>query len=313
MKIGILGTGFGSYHAATYSILAGSDSVRIYGRDEEKLKEIKQDLQIDITNNMEEILTDNEIGLIDICLPSSLHKEFAIKAIQNGKHVFCETPVALTLEDALTIQKTAREYNKKVFVNLFIRHEGPYVYLFDIMKANTLGKLKALHIRRKTPHLWGDLGLNNIITNFMLHEFDFVTWLLGKPDNITASGVEGKAGESHVITLLNYKEVIVEVHASSMMPDYHPFTVGYEAIFENGTIEYIENGYIDREEKSLILYTNEKQERVELPESNCYEAAMKHVLECCQSDVEPRLSIDEAIVSLEIALSVKELLQKDKS
>ncbi|MDF2803273.1 MAG: gfo/Idh/MocA family oxidoreductase [Anaerocolumna sp.] len=308
MKIGILGTGFGAFHAKIYNKLLGADSLMIYGRDEEKLKEIKHGINVNITNNYQDILTNNDIDLIDICLPSSLHREYAIEAMRNGKNVFCETPVALTLEDALAIHQAAKDYNKKVFVNLFIRHEWTYEYLYDLMKGNTLGKLKALHIRRKTPHLWGDLDLSNITTNLMIHEFDFVAWMLGRPNSITASGVAGKEGESHVITLLNYDDTIVEVHASSMMPDHHPFTVGYEAVFENGTLEYVENGYTDREEKSLILFTNQKQEVVEVPDCNCYEEAMKHVLECHQKNISTRLSIDDAVISLEIALKVKEML-----
>lgn len=308
MRVGILGSGFGSYHAAIYSKLLDSDSLIIFGRDEEKLKKLEQDLHVNVTANMQDIITSKELDLIDICLPSSLHREIAIEAMKNGKNVFCETPLALSLEDAIAIKQGAKDYGKRVFVDLFIRYELPYEYLYNVIKENTLGKLRALHIRRKTPHLWGDLGLSNITTNFMIHEFDFVTWLLGKPNKIAATGIEGKEGESHVITILNYNDTIVEVHASSMMPDYHPFTVAYEAIFENGTVEFVENGYADREEKSLVLYTGQEKKVIDLADRNCYEESIKHVLKCCQYNIPSRLSIDDAIMSLEIALKVKELL-----
>lgn len=308
MKIGILGTGFGAYHAEIYNKLPVAEVLRIFGRKEEKLKKIESDLQIKGINKLEDIITNPEIELIDICLPSSLHRESAISAMKSGKNVFIETPAALSLEDAIAIQKAAREYDKKAFVNLFIRCEPPYEYLHNLIQDNTLGKLKALHIRRKTPHLWGDLGLNNITINLMTHEFDFVTWLLGSPNKVTASGVEGREGESHVIALLNYDDVIVEVQSSSMMPEYHPFTVAYEAMFENGTVEFIENGYADREEKSLIVYTNQGRQEVEPEVKNCYEEAIKHVIECCEKNIPTRLGIDDAVTSLEITLKVKEML-----
>ena len=311
MKIGILGTGFGAYHAEIYNKLPGAEVLGIFGRKEEKLKKIESDLKIKGTNNIQDIITNQEIELIDICLPSSLHREYAIAAMKSGKNVFIETPAALSLEDAIAIQKAAREYDKKAFVNLFIRCEPSYEYLHDLIQKNTLGKLKALHIRRKTPHLWEDLGLSNITINLMTHEFDFVTWLLGCPNKVTTSGVEGREGESHVIALLNYDDVIVEVQSSSMMPDHHPFTVAYEAMFENGTVEFIENGYADREEKSLIVYTNQERQEVELEVKNCYEEAIKHVLECCEKNIPTRLGIDEAVTSLEITLKVKEMLSSE--
>ncbi len=145
----------------------------------------------------------------------------------------------------------------------------------------------------------------------MTHEFDFVTWLLGCPNKVTTSGVEGREGESHVIALLNYDDVIVEVQSSSMMPDHHPFTVAYEAMFENGTVEFMENGYADREEKSLLVYTNQGRQEVEPEVKNCYEEAIKHVLECCEKNIPTRLGIDEAVTSLEITLKVKEMLSSE--
>jgi UDP-N-acetylglucosamine 3-dehydrogenase len=308
MNIGILGTGFGSYHATIYNKMSNVDSLTIFGRNEEKLKKLEKDLQLRITNNIEDIITNKDINLIDICLPSSLHREYAIEAMKNGKDVFCETPVALSLEDAIAIKQAADKYGKKAFVDMFIRFEQPYEYIYTVINENSLGKLKALHIRRKTPPLWGDLGLSRITTNLMIHELDFVTWLLGDPKKITALGVEGKAGESHVSSLLNYNDAIVEIQSSSMMPDYHPFSVAYEAIFENGTIEYTEDGYKDREEKSLKLFTNHDVKSIEIENRNCWEESINHVVECCEKNIPTRLSIDDAISSLKIALEIKDIL-----
>lgn len=95
-----------------------------------------------------------------------------------------------------------------------------------------------------------------------------------------------------------------------MMPNYHPFSVAYEAMFENGTIEFIENGYADREEKSLKLFTNIGEETLELVNKNCYEESIKHVVNCCEKNIPTRLSIDDAIASLKIALETKDLLLK---
>lgn len=308
MNIGILGTGFGAYHAKIYSKMTNVDSLTIFGRNEEKLREIEKDLNISITNNIENIITNKDIDLIDVCLPSSLHKEYAIEAMKNGKDVFCETPVALNLEDAIAIKKAADEYGKKAFVDMFIRFEAPYEYIYTVIKENSLGKLKALHIKRKTPHLWGDLGLSRITTNLMIHEFDFVTWLLGNPKKIKALGVESKPEESHVCSLLNYNDAVVEIQSSSMMPSHHPFSVAYEAIFENGTIEYMEDGYSDREEKSLKLFTNDSEKAIEIENRNCWEESFKHVAQCCEKNIPTRLSIDDAVASLKIALEIKDIL-----
>ncbi len=146
MKIGILGTGFGAYHAEIYNKLPGAEVLGIFGRKEEKLKKIESDLKIKGTNNIQDIITNQEIELIDICLPSSLHREYAVAAMKSGKNVFIETPAALSLEDAIAIQKAAREYDKKAFVNLFIRCEPSYEYLHDLIQKNTLGTSGERHL-----------------------------------------------------------------------------------------------------------------------------------------------------------------------
>lgn len=82
MNIGILGTGFGAYHASIYSKMNSVDSIKIWGRNKEKLQKLKEDLNIEITTDIDEIINDKNIDLVDICLPSSMHKGYASKS--NG-------------------------------------------------------------------------------------------------------------------------------------------------------------------------------------------------------------------------------------
>lgn len=308
MKIGILGTGFGAYHAKLYKDMPNVDSVIIYGRSKEKLTDIQNQISIQVTDDANDIISDKNIDLIDVCMPSSMHKEFVTATLKNGKNVFCETPVTLNMEDALTMKEAADKYEKKVFVDNFIKFEPAYRYLYEAVKNSTLGNLKTLHIKRKTPPLWGNLGLKKIVTNLMIHEFDFVTWLLDEPITIDAYGIEPKEGQAHVEAVLKYDNTIVNIQSSSMMPMSHPLTVGYEADFENGAIEFFENGYANRSESLLKSFTTRKEENIELENKNCYEEAFNHVLQCCEKDTASSLSLDQAIISLKTALKVKKLI-----
>lgn len=310
MKIGILGTGFGAYHASIYSKLANIDSVKIFGRNNDKLDKLKKDMGIEVTSNIYDILDDRDIDLIDVCLPSAYHREYVVQALKKGKNVFCETPVSLTIEDASAMLAAEKHYGNRVFVNQFIKMEHPYVYLYETVQKGSIGKLKALHIRRKTPPLWGHLGLDNITTNLMIHELDLISSLFGLPDEISAVGVNGKEGESHVDALLFYKDSVVEVQSSSMMPLSHAFTVGYEAVFEQGTIEYFENGYADKCEKSLILFTKDSKDEIKILEGNCYEESIKHVITCCKKNLPTRLGLEDAVKALNVALQIKEKIMR---
>ncbi|MCM2674462.1 Gfo/Idh/MocA family protein [Alkalicoccobacillus plakortidis] len=306
MNIGILGTGFGYHHAVIYKQVAGIDSITLFGRDRDKLKKIGEELDIQTTDDIHEVLTNPNIDLIDVCLPSSLHRQYVVEALKNGKHVFCETPVALTLEDAALMLTAEKTYNKRVFVHQFIKHEMPNVYLFKVKQSGELGRLKALHVKRTSPPLWGDLGLHNITTDLMIHDFDFITWLLGSPLQINAQGINGRKRESHIQAALTYSDTIVSVEGSSMMPFAAPFTVGYEAVFEEGRITYQEDSYQDTVVNSFKKYKDNKEEDIQITNKNCYEESLKHVVACCQTNAGTRLSLDAAIKSLEIAIRIKE-------
>lgn len=312
MNIGILGTGFGTYHAGIYRKLENVDSITIFGRNKRKLDEIREDMSIKVTDNIDDIINDNNIDLVDVCLPSSIHREYVIKALKNEKNVFCETPVSINSEDAAAMVEAQKEYGRRVFVDQFIKYEYPYAYLHDVAEKKSLGNLKTLNIKRQTPAFWGDLSLNRIIVHLMIHELDFVTWLFGMPLKISAAGINGKEGQSHADVLLEFKDTAVEVKASSMMPDSHAFTVGYEALFEKGAIEYAENGYADRCEKYMKLFTKDCSEDLIIPEQNCYEKCIKHVIECCTNNIPSQTGIEAATDTLNLALKINEILSEDK-
>lgn len=157
MKIGILGTGFGAYHVEVYKNISDSNTIKIYGRNTEKLASLGEKLRIETTNDIESIITDKNIDLVDVCLPSSIHKKYVIEALKNGKDVFCETPAALNMEDASQMLTASKKYGGRVFVDNFIKFDAPYKYLYDTINNNSLGKLNVLHMKRKTPPFWGSL------------------------------------------------------------------------------------------------------------------------------------------------------------
>ena len=82
MNIAILGTGFGKEHARIFCQEKMVDKIIIWGRNPEKLAEIRNELDVQTTTNMDDILGDPTIELVDVCLPANVHAEYAIKALR---------------------------------------------------------------------------------------------------------------------------------------------------------------------------------------------------------------------------------------
>jgi predicted dehydrogenase len=310
MKVAVLGTGFGAYHVGLLKEIGTIDSICIFGRNPEKLSALKAKYGVEITTNIDQILNDRDIELVDICLPGNLHRDYLLQCLEKGKHAFCETPFALTRDDASRMVDAARKYGKKVCVDTFMKFAAPYQYLYEIQKSQRYGQLKSLRIYRKTPSIWGDLGFEHITTDLMIHDLDVVTGLCGKPIRIETFGVTGNPGQSEVTGILVYDGCQVQVTGNSMMPVTSPFSVGYEAIFEKAAVHYYEDSYKDRVVKLIEIFTPEGIDKVEIPEENYVKNALRHMVDCVVNNEEPLNSIESANVSLQLSFDMKDRIMQ---
>src|SRR5215469_6191189 len=156
LRIGIHGLGFmGMMHYLAYQRLSGVQVTAICESLPERRKGdwtgIKgnfgpQGTQMDLSGiktyaEAVELFADPNVDLIDICLPPNQHAKMTIAALQAGKHVFCEKPIALSLTDA-DAMTAAAEANKKLFmVGHVLPFLPPYAFVYEAARTNKYGKL----------------------------------------------------------------------------------------------------------------------------------------------------------------------------
>ncbi|GED67757.1 oxidoreductase [Brevibacillus reuszeri] len=310
MNIGILGTGFGSYHAQLFKKMKKIDRVVVFGRNQEKLHELKEKVGVETTNQIDTIMSDPEIDLIDICLPSTLHRQYAVEALERGKNVFCETPVCLSLEDAEVMIQAQERFSKTILVNQFIKFDPAYAYLHTVNQQQKYGRLLSLSLKRETAPLWGNLGLDSITLNLMIHELDFVTWIMGTTNNLDVWGQETADKQQALVkAAFDYSHAYAEVIASSQMPRSYPFTIGYEAYFERAKLVYHESDENGETHAYLHAYTQSGREEIALMAADPYQKSLEHAIWCIQNDQESMLSLQNAVLSLKTALELKTRLQ----
>ena len=95
MKIALLGTGFGQAHAAVYAQRPDVDEVVVFGRTPQKLVQISDQFGFATTTDLDAVITDTTVDLVDICLPTRLHADVAIRAMKAGHDVLIELPLEL--------------------------------------------------------------------------------------------------------------------------------------------------------------------------------------------------------------------------
>ncbi|MEM8980870.1 MAG: Gfo/Idh/MocA family oxidoreductase [Pseudomonadota bacterium] len=132
IRVAILGAGIGSEHLDAYREWASNFTVnRIIDRDMSRAEALRQAGDAwRVSEQVNDALSDDEVDLIDICLPPNLHYETTKAALEAGKHVICEKPFTTSLAQAHEIANQARSSGKLVFP-VFQYRWGP---AFEILK-----------------------------------------------------------------------------------------------------------------------------------------------------------------------------------
>ncbi len=304
MHIGILGTGFGKYHGELYKKLDPSIHLTYCGRDKEKLKKLQTELSCDYTTDLEEFLNMN-FDFIDICLPTQYHAEFSLKALMKNHSVFIETPAVTSIEDGIEIMEAAKRTGKKVLVDMFLRYDPYYRLIYDLSQSKKYGALKHLSVYRRTPPIWGKLGNDTIATALMIHDFDFATWL-GKDLKVLNFDVTTNSDNSGAVIdcLLSSDSLKIHINGNSMLSLGAPFTIGYEATFENASITYFEKSSEDVFETECIIHSNGNKEKVSFESEEHCKALLRAAIKDFRNEKVSGLAIENALPALSIAFEL---------
>lgn len=118
----------------------------IASRNMEQAKQTASELNIPVAyGSYEELLQDSSLDVIYIPLPNHLHKEWAIKALEAGKHVLCEKPIALTAEEAEEMAAVSEKTGKLLAEAFMYRYHPRYELIKQIIDSGEIGELRGIH------------------------------------------------------------------------------------------------------------------------------------------------------------------------
>lgn len=198
--------------------------------------------------DLEEILRNEQIDLIDICVPSYLHREISVKMLERGYNVLCEKPMALNSEDCTAMLEAEKKSGKHFMIAQVLRFFPEYEYLKSCITDGRFGKpLVAFFDRLSAPATWGwenwfmDYNkAGGCITDLHVHDIDIARYLFGEPKSVSCRAVDTNSKFDIVQTTLGYDDVIVTVHGAWASHKTR-FSAGYRVDFEQATV-VLENG-----------------------------------------------------------------------
>jgi predicted dehydrogenase len=313
MRVGLLGTGFGLAHAGIYHGHPGVESVVVFGRTASKLEQVAAEYGFATTTAIDSVYDDPTIDLIDVCLPTPLHADHVIRALDRGKHVLCELPLATEMADAHRVVDAQAASDRQVFVDMSGRFDPATETLANAIAAGSYGPLKTLAFSLRTALLWEgyELGLESLAMDTLHGTLDTVASALGRPERITAIGAVGDTRGSAAEVLLTYPDTLVACSASALMPRPYGLRGGYVATFGEGVLESSWTaGWDGRPTGSLTEYTDTGARDIELAPANSYVTVIDHVVDCLAGRATSRLTPTSVLDGLQLTLDVRNQLQK---
>ena len=258
----------------------------------------------------EALLADTEIDVIYNPLPNHLHAEWTIKAVKAGKHVLCEKPLALSVEEVDAIQDAARKHGRIVMEAFMYRHHPQTLNVQDLVKTGSLGTVKL--IRGSFSFLLsreGDVRLDpamggGSIWDIGCYPISYARTVLGEnPLEVFGWQVTGPTGidETFAGQMRFPNNVQAQFDCSFVIP-FHTFM---EIVGSEGTLN-ISKPFRPQTDEKIYLTRGDKTETIKIKGQELYIGEVENMADAILLGYEPRISLDDSRANVAVIYSLLE-------
>ena len=218
MKVGIVGVGsMGMTHAAGWA----ETPAEIVGFTAEKQPEagsLAEEYDARVYPSLDKLLQD--VDVVDICSPTHLHHEMALKAAAAGKHIICEKPLARTTAQAQAIVSACQKAGVQLLVAHVVRFFPEYALAHSAVVEGQIGKPAVIRLHRgsyrpkKPAGNWflDEVKSGGILMDLMIHDYDYARWVAGEVESVFARRVT----ERHLEAPVDYGLVILSHRSGAL-------------------------------------------------------------------------------------------------
>lgn len=304
LNFGLIGTGWiGRFHAESLaSRVSGAALAAVADPNTEAAQSIGAPRAY---ADPMELIGDSTIDAVAISSPAATHTDLVVAAAEAGKHVFCEKPMALTLDDADRAIRAAEEAGVALQVGFNRRFASDFASARDAIAAGSIGTPQLLRSLTRDPGISAEVAARvkpwTIFNETLIHDFDTLCWL-----NPGARVVEV------------YAQAAALIHPQFADAGYLDTSV-VQLRFDNGAFGTAEAsfqasyGYDVRAEifgsEGVLLAGRAPQRASRLNTElfhDAYVAQFAHFVDCVRTGTTPRVTGHDARVALQIALAASE-------
>jgi myo-inositol 2-dehydrogenase/D-chiro-inositol 1-dehydrogenase len=317
MRVGIVGAGtMGEVHAAAWrnvgAELAGCTSIR-----RAQSEDLAQRYGMIPYADCQELI--NDVDIVDICTPTEQHKPMVFEAAAAKKHVFCEKPIALTVQDAQAMIDACAAAGVRFFIGMVVRFFPQYRLAKGLVAQGSIGQLSVLRLKRmaylpiKPVDNWytDETRSGGMVLDLMIHDFDYARWLAGEVDRVFARrGQAVSSPAQYIQTIIRFKSGALALVEGGWAYPQGVFRTALDVSGTDGLIEW--NSDQPLPVQTYLPPTEGLAKSVGLPVAELsedpYTSEIRHAYEAIRTNAHFEVTADDALQALRIALAARDSL-----
>ncbi len=305
MKVGVIGIGsMGINHVRVYSQMKDVDLVGIADTDKEKAEDAAKRYGTKAYNNYKDLL-DQGLDGVSIVVPTTLHKEVALEAIERGINILVEKPIADSVENAEIMIQAAKEKGVKLMVGHIERFNPAIIALKKEINKERFGKIVSISSTRVGPfeQRIRDVG---IILDLGVHDIDIMSYLYSENvrEVFATAGSVVHQFEDYASILLKFQNGNAGVIKTNWLTPHKT-----RSLSVTGTKGI---AYVDNINSSLEVYNGAPRIEVGVDKVEPLRNELEHFVSCLANGAEPSVNGEDGKAALLVALSAIESYKTGK-
>lgn len=293
LKVGLVGVGvISTLHIPAWLSLEDVELVALCDIRPEQMEKYPNIRQY---TDFYEMIEKEKLDVLDVCVPTYLHAEFSIAAMEKGINVLCEKPISLDEADISRMYEAAEKNKVKLMIAQVLRFWREYSVVKSIYDSKKYGKLLSGTMTRLGGYpatswdgwLMDEKRSGLVPFDLHIHDLDFLVYAFGKPKNKTS--FRAKRPEQDFINIVyEFDDFFIGTEASWYASPY-PFTAHYRFQFENAVVSCEAGGFKIHEKDGAVLglqdVIGEFSETKHLS-ANAYLNEILYFLDCVKNNIE---------------------------
>jgi predicted dehydrogenase len=203
---------------------------------------------VTIYDRYEELLRDERVRLVDVCLPTPLHAPVVMAALEAGTDVFCEKPLGLTVEQCQAMLRSWRASGRQMTVGHSLRYMPQYTVAHELMASGKYGRAVYARFHRSgglpvgSFNNWLVRGSDSggVALDLHVHDIDVAHWWFGAEHTVQAQGIVRDDLVLKVDSSWQYagQGPLVHLHAGWDISGGLPFRFAFYVMMERGSVAY---------------------------------------------------------------------------